>query len=441
MTLPPNAPAAPAIDPHDLKLLLVIQREAFDYFRKHTHPATGLVADKSKPGWPASIAATGMGLATYPAAVERGFLGRQEAAQRILACLRFLAGSPQGPEPDSTGYHGFYYHFLDLETGRRAFQSELSTVDTGFLLAGALVAAAYFDGDNQAEAELRRLADELYRRVDWLWALNGQACLSHGWRPESGFLRHCWEGYDEALLLVVLALGSPTRPVPAECYPAYMATAQWANLFGHEHFYAGPLFIHQYSHMFLDLRGIQDGEIGRYGIDYFENSRRATLVHREYAIQNPLKFEGYGQDCWGLSACDGPGPKRLKLNGAMRKFYEYVARGAPYGPDDGTIAPWAVVACLPFAPEVVLSAVRYFSKIKLYQPEPYGYKNSFNRTMPVETPNPLGWVSPYHFGINMAPMALMIENYLSGLTWDLSRRSPYLVAGLRRAGFAGGWLA
>src|SRR6185436_12369370 len=132
MTLPPNAPAWPAVDPHDLKLLLVIQREAFDYFRKHTHATTGLVADKSKPGWPASIAATGMGLAAYPAAVERGFIGREEAVQRILAALRFLANSPQGPEPDATGYKGFYYHFLDMASGRRASQSELSTVDTGF---------------------------------------------------------------------------------------------------------------------------------------------------------------------------------------------------------------------------------------------------------------------------------------------------------------------
>jgi hypothetical protein len=314
-------------------------------------------------------------------------------------------------------------------------------VDTGFLLAGMLVAAAYFDRDSQSEAELRRLADDLYRRVDWPWALNGKSCLSHGWRPESGFLTYHWEGYDEALLMYVLALGSPSRPLPAQCYQAYMSSALWKKVYDYEYFFAGPLFIHQYSHMFLDLRGIHDGEIGRFGVDYFENSRRATLVQREYGIRNPLEFEGYGEDCWGLTACDGPGPATMKLNSILRIFHEYVARGAPFGPDDGTIAPWAVVASLPFAPEVVLPAIRYFSKIKLHEPEPYGYKNSFNRTIPVEAPNPLGWVSPYHFGINMAPMALMIENYLSGLTWELARRSPYLVAGLRKAGFKGGWLA
>jgi hypothetical protein len=434
-------PSEPLPTPHDVKLLLVIQREAIEYFLEHTDPATGLVADKSKPGWPASIAATGMGLATYPAAVERGHLDRGEAAQKTLTTLRFLHGSPQGAEPDASGYKGFYYHFLDMHTGRRAFESELSTVDTAFLMAGILTAAAYFDQDSETESELRRLADELYGRVDWPWACNGRASLTHGWLPESGFLPYRWEGYDEALLLYVLGMGSPTYTLSVEAYQAYMATCLWRQVYGYEHFYAGSLYIHQYSHMFLDLRGIQDAYIGRHDIDYFENSRRATLVQREYGIRNPLEYAGYGEDCWGLTACDGPGPATMKLNGTVRIFHKYVARGAPFGPDDGTIAPWAVLACLPFAPEVVLPAARYFSQIKLHEPEPYGYKNSFNRTMPVEDAGPLGWVSRYHFGIDMAPMALMIENYLTDLIWGLTRRSPYLVAGLRKAGFTGGWLA
>ena len=221
-----------------------------------------------------------MGLACYPAAVERGFVGRAEAAERALTTLRFLANSRQGPEADATGYQGFYYHFLDMDSGRRAVELELSTVDSAFLLAGALLAAAYFDQDSEAEADVRRLAETLYRRVDWQWALNGQACLAHGWRPESGFLAQHWKGYDEALLMYVLALGSPTRPLPAECYAAYMETAKWQAVYGHEHFVAGPLFIHQYSQMLLDFRGIQDDAIRPYGIDYFENSRRATLAQR-----------------------------------------------------------------------------------------------------------------------------------------------------------------
>ncbi len=432
---------APVHTPHDLKLLRVIQREAVEYFLRETHPTTGLVSDKTRPGWPASIATTGMGLAVYPVAVELGLLSRADAAQRAGVTLRFLWNSPQSTAPDATGYRGFYYHFLDRATGRRAFNTELSTIDSAFLLAGALVAAAYFDQDTAAEAELRQLAEALYQRVDWHWALNGAACLAHGWLPESGFLPYHWQAYDEALLLYILALGASERPLPPECYQAYMANAAWKSIYGYEYFYAGPLFVHQYSHMFLDLRGLQDEPCAAYGLDYFENSRRATLVQREYARRNPLEFEGYGEDCWGLTACDGPGPRTLTINGVARTFYEYVARGVPDGPDDGTIAPWAVVASLPFAPEVVLPAVRYFSSIKLHRPDPYGYKNSFNRTVPVETPSPIGWVSPYHFGINMAPMALMIENYLSDLIWGLTRRSPALVAGLRRAGFKGGWLA
>jgi hypothetical protein len=430
----------PTLDPHDLKLLLVIQREAFEYFEKQTHPDTGLVADKSKTGWPASVAATGMGLASLPARVERSELERAAAAQQMLRALQFLWRCPQGPQADASGYKGFFYHFLDMATGRRAFNCEISTVDTAFLMGGVLVAAAYFDQDSADETELRRLAQELYERVEWPWALNGQATLTHGWRPETGFLSYRWEGYDESLLLYVLGLGSPSHPLPEESYRALLSADAWKKVYDYEYFYAGPLFIHQYSHMFLDLRGIRDGHIGPFGIDYFENSRRATHVQREYALRNPLQFEGYGADCWGLTACDGPGPKTLKLKGVTRTFYEYIARGAPYGPDDGTIAPWAVVASLPFDPEHVLSSVRYFSAIKLHEPEPYGYKNSFNRTMPVDTDSPIGWVSPYHFGINMGPIAMMIENYLSDLVWRLTRSSAPLVAGLRRAGFTGGWL-
>jgi hypothetical protein len=430
----------PAIAPHDLKLLLVIQNEAFGYFEKQTHPVTGLVADKSKDGWPASIAATGMGLASYAARVARGSLARDEAARQVLRALQFLWRLPQGPQAEASGYKGFFYHFLDLASGRRAFNCEVSTVDTAFLMGGVLVAAAFFDQDSAVEAELRALAQQLYGRVEWPWALNGKATLTHGWRPETGFLPFRWEGYDEAMLLYVLGLGSPTHALPEECYRAYLSRDAWKKVYDYEHFYAGPLFIHQYSHMFLDLREIQDEHIRPFGIDYFENSRRATHVQREYAMRNPLQFEGYGADCWGLTACDGPGPRTLKLKGITRTFFEYIARGAPYGPDDGTIAPWAVVASLPFEPEMVLSSVRYFSKIKVHEPEPYGYKNSFNRTMPVETDSPIGWVSPYHFGINMGPLAMMIENYLSGLMWQLTQRSAPVVAGLRRAGFKGGWL-
>ena len=201
-------------------MLEKIQRCAFAYFLHETNRANGLVLDKTCADWPASIAAVGLGLTTYPVGVERGFISRAEAAERTLTTLRFFWGSKQGPEPDATGHMGFYYHFLDLQTGARAWRSELSTVDTALLLGGMLTAAAYFDGAAPAEREIRDLAERLYARVDWRWAQHGGATVTHGWRPESGFLPYRWEGYDEALLLYVLGLGSPTHPLSAESYRA-----------------------------------------------------------------------------------------------------------------------------------------------------------------------------------------------------------------------------
>ena len=277
---------------------------------------------KTAPDWPASIAATGLVLAGYPVAVERGFITRDAAIDRVLATLRFFWNSRQGPEPDATGYHGFYYHFLDMQTGRRAWQCELSTVDSAILLAGALTAGVYFDADLANEQEIRSLADALYRRADWRWAQNNGVTVTHGWKPESGFLRWRWEGYDEALVLYILGLGSPTHPLPESSYAAWASTYEWKKIYDYEYLYAGPLFTHQISHVWIDFRGIQDAFMRGKGIDYFENTRRATHVQRQYAIANPLKFEGYGGDCWGITASDGPGPTTLKLQGIQRKFFD-----------------------------------------------------------------------------------------------------------------------
>ncbi len=345
----------PAVDAE----LESLQRETFGYFLQETNPQNGLVLDKTAPDWPASIAATGLALAAYPVAVERGFITRAAAIETILVTLRFFWNSRQGPEPDATGYHGFYYHFLDMQTGRRAWQCELSTADSTILLAGALTAGAYFDADTTEEEEIRALADGLYRRADWSWAQNGGATVTHGWKPESGFLKYRWEGYDEALVLYILGLGSPTHPLPEESYAAWASTYEWKSSYGYDYLYAGPLFTHQISHIWIDFRGIQDAFMREKGIDYFENTRRATYVQQRYAIDNPLKFAGYGKDCWGITASDGPGPVTIKVNGIERQFFDYLGRGVPYGPDDGTIGPWAVVASLPFAPEIVLPAIDY----------------------------------------------------------------------------------
>jgi hypothetical protein len=418
-----------------------LQRETFSYFLHETNPQNGLVLDKTASDWPASIAATGLGLAVYPVAVERGFITRAKAIERVLATLRFFWNSPQGPEPDASGYHGFYYHFLDMQTGRRAWKCELSTVDSAILFAGALTARAYFDADTPEEREIRTLGDALYRRADWPWAQNGGATVTHGWKPESGFLDYRWEGYDEALVLYILGLGSPTHPLPEESYAAWASTYEWKNSYGYDYLYAGPLFTHQISHVWIDFRGIRDAFMRDKRIDYFENTRRATYVQQRYAIDNPLKFAGYGRDCWGITASDGPGPDTIKVNGIERRFFDYVGRGVPYGPDDGTIGPWAVVASLPFAPEIVLPAIDYLVReVDLKTGNPYGFKATFNPTYPDKSGNPHGWVSPWHYGINQGPINPMIENYRTGLLWRLMRNCPYVVGGLRRAGFTGGWL-
>ena len=262
------------------------------------NPANGLVADTSRMGSPSSIAVVGFALSAYPVAVERGWMTREEAVDRTLVTLRFFSNSPQSAEPDASGYKGFYYHFLDMQTGKRAWQSELSLIDTALLLAGMLTAGAYFTDNTQSETEIRDLADALYRRVDWRWAQNRKATLSQGWKPECGFLHYGWEGYNEAIILYVLAMASPTYPIP-NSYQAWTVTNQWENLYGHDCLYAGPLFIHQFSHAWIDFRGIQDRFMREKGIDYFENSRQATYIQREYAMRNPHDFRDDGENSWG----------------------------------------------------------------------------------------------------------------------------------------------
>ncbi len=424
----------------DDRLLHALQRETFDYFLHEANPQNGLIPDKTQPGSPSSIAATGFALAIYPIAVERGLIQRAAASKRTLATLRFFWKSPQSAAPDATGHKGFYYHFLEMESGRRAWKSELSSIDSAFLLAGMLTAAEYFDRDTTKEREIRELAASLYRRADWPWMLNGGKAVSHGWKPKRGFIRYRWQGYSEALILYALGLGSPTHPLPPESYEEWLLTYKWKKFYGHEFLYAGPLFIHQLSHLWIDFRGIQDEFMRGKKIDYFENSRRATYIQQQYAIRNPRKFAGYDGNCWGITASDGPGATTRRIAGVKRRFYDYVARGVPHGPDDGTIAPWAVVASLPFAPEIVLPTVRHFRSSRLRVESPYGFKATFNETYPGKRSTKYGWVSPWHLGLNQGPIILMIENYRSGLLWRLMRQCQPLVTGLQRAGFTGGWL-
>jgi hypothetical protein len=424
----------------DIDMLPKLERDTFRYFWRETNPGNGLIADNTaSPDMPASIAGVGFALASYPVAVERSFVSRANAIERTLATLRFLWNAPQAPTPDATGYQGFFYHFLDVATGRRVWRSEISTIDTAILIAGALTAAAYFDRPSSSEREVRALADALYRRVDWRWAQNGALAVSHGWKPETGFLKYRWQGYNEALMLYVLGLGSPTHPLPSGAYDAWTSTYQWKKLYGYEFLFGAPLFMHQLSHVFVDFRGIQDAFMRAHSCDYFENSRRATYVQRQYALRNPKKCKDYGENVWGITASNGPGPTRRRVSGVSRRFRGYLARGVPYGPDDGTLAPWAVAASLPFAPEIVLPALMHCERIYPQMENEYGLVCSFNPTFPVAG-SKHGWISKDHFALDQGPVILMIENYRSGLIWRLMRRNPYIVAGLRRAGFSGGWL-
>jgi hypothetical protein len=424
------------------KMLDSIQRETFDFFLKEVDPDTGLVADKTRRGFPSSIAVVGMALSAYIIGVEKEFISREQASRRIRKVLNFFWSSPQSEDPSASGYKGFYYHFLDMKTGKRALQSELSTIDTAILIMGMLSVARYFSEDTPQDQQIRQLAESIYQRVDWQWALNGGSTITHGWNPESGFLPYRWEdNYSEALMLYVLALGSPTYPTSQEGYRKWTASFKIKKVYDFQYLYAGPLFIHQFSHMWIDFRGIEDEFNKKAGFDYFENSRRATYVHRQYATENPEKFQGYGRFSWGLTASDGPGDHQLNINGEQRRFYGYLARGAPYGPDDGTLSPWAVVASLPFAPEIVLDTmVHAIEKLNLRRSNWYGFDASFNATYPERKDNPNGWVSPYRFGLNQGPIVIMIENYISGLIWKIMRGCPHIVAGLRKAGFSGGWL-
>lgn len=425
----------------DDDLLDRLQRAAFGYFLEETNPANGLVADTSREGSPASIAVVGFALSSYPVAVERSWLTRDDAATRTLVTLRFFEGSMQGLSPDATGYQGFYYHFLDRESGRRAWHCELSMIDTALLFGGVLTAAAYFTRDTSVEAEIRRLARSLFDRVDWNWARNGKAAVAQGFKPESGFLHYDWQGYSEAALLYVLGLASDTHPLSPSSYAAWTRTYQWERIYGRDLLYAGPLFIHQFSQAWIDFRKIQDPFMKEKGSDYFENSRRAIDVQREYARQNPNEYASYGADCWGLSAGDGPGARSAQVDARQRRFFEYTARGVPYGPDDGTIAPGAALASLPFAPALALSATRHFLELYPEWKTTWRLPSGFNRTAPGPDPDSArGWISEGFYGLDQGIVVLMIENHRSGLIWKLMRSSEIVRAGLKRAGFKGGWL-
>lgn len=447
---PATVPTAPAVD--EAALLDDIQHRTFLWFWETANPKNGLVPDRWPTKSPSSIASVGFGLTAYAVGVERGWITREQARERVLITLEFFANAPQGPDPRGmTGHRGFFFHFLDMETGERFRETELSSIDTTLFLAGALFCQSYFDGDDPAELRIRNLAEQLYTAADWKYYLVRPPLLNMGWRPERGFGPGIWRGLNEGSILYILALASPAHAVDRASWDAWVSTYPWKSYYGQEHINFAPLFGHQYSHVWIDFRGIQDDYLREKGIDFFENSRRATLAQRAYAIDNPDGWRDYGENVWGLTACDGPGGGTLTVDGRERKFFGYRARGAAANEvvDDGTIAPTAAIGSIAFAPEIVIPAIvemkrRYGDA--LYQK--YGFIDAFNPTLRERAlfvnkgtvDASAGWFDSDSIGIDQGPILLMIENYRTGLIWDVMKRNPHIVRGLQRAGFRGGWL-
>ena len=445
---------APTIDPGSPRaqaFLDTLEQRTFNFFWEQTNPQTGLTPDR----WPSltfsSIAAVGFALTAYPIGAERGYVTRSQAADRTLATLRWFWQAPQGPQATGTsGFHGFFYHFLDLQNGQRFQTVELSTIDTALLLGGVLFCREYFDGADSTETAIRATADSLYARTDWAWAQRTPPLVNMGWTPESGWEPLDWRGYNEAMLVYILALGSPTHPIDSTAWSAWSATYQWGSYYGQAHIGFAPLFGHHYTHVWVDFRGIADEYTRSHGLDYFENTRRATLAQRAYAIANPGRWSGYGADVWGLSASDGPADATLPVNGLPRHFFTYAARGASFTEvrDDGTIAPTAAGGSIPFAPEIALPALiamreRYGDWVF----GSYGFLDAFDPTFQFSGQASAGkvvagegWFDTDYLGIDQGPILAMIANYRSDLVWKFMRKSPYIVRGLRRAGFRGGWL-
>jgi hypothetical protein len=461
----------------DLVMLSEVERLHFYYFLHNANPDTGLILDRATDTSPASVAAVGFALTAYPVAVERSWIKRDAAAAWAYKVLTTLSNAPMGPQKEGVvGYHGFFYHMLDPKTGLRAtapkfWDSELSSIDTALLIAGVLFARNYFSRDNEVERQIRAMAQKLYDGVEWNWMANAEGLVHLGWTPEAGMMAGSYKGYSEALLMYILALGSKTHPLPDRAWSAFIGDAPLTSQFGVSYVICpdSPLFTYQYPHCWIDFRGLQDELMRQYKLDWFENSRRATIAQYRYCRANPKNFRGYSATMWGLTACDGPGdveklvpatshrmrwrvaaargeehsanqPRSEKLIGDVKQhFWGYMARGCPSGPDDGTIAPTAALSSLPFTPELTMPMLRRLWKDRRDILRFNGFPDAFNPTFEPTKP-PYGWIDPTTVAIDQGPILLMTENYRTGFVWEVMKQDGNLIHGLQRAGFTGGWL-
>ncbi|MDE3059299.1 MAG: Tat pathway signal protein, partial [Bacteroidota bacterium] len=332
-------------------LLDTIQHTAFNFFWNEANPANGLIRDRANANGGSSaacsIASVGFGLSAICIGVDHGWVSREAARDRVLTTLKTFWYSPQGD--GSSGYignFGLFYHFLDMNTATRDGDTELSTIDTALLLAGIIDAKQYFSGSDSSETLIRQLADSIYYRMDWNLMRNYNPGILMAWKPGTGFSGYGqWVGYNEASIMYVLALGSPSHPVDYYAWQEWTSGYQYGSEYGYSYVIFPPLFGHQYSQCWIDYRNIADDYMKNRNLNYFENSRRAALAQRAYAVANPGGFAGYSDSLWGFTASDTP--------------YGYKARGAPPAQnDDGTITPTAPVSSIVFAPDEVVPVIK-----------------------------------------------------------------------------------
>ncbi|HTK31316.1 MAG TPA: glucoamylase family protein [Candidatus Saccharimonadaceae bacterium] len=382
----------------DPALLDSLQASGFRYFWYQANPANGLIRDRSVVGSPCSIASTGFGLSAICVGVDHGYVTRAAARQRVVTTLRTFWFGPQGTAVNGMmGYQGLFYHWITMDTGVRMWSSELSTIDTALLLAGILDCREYFNLTDTTEVAIRALADSIYRRVNWHFvALGSNGPIYMGWKPENGFADFgTWQGYNEASILYLLAIGSPTNGLPGGLWKGWWCKGyRWQTWNGYSFINFPPLFGHQYTHCWIDFQNIQDDTMRVRGITYFENSRRATLAQRNYCIANPGGYLAYSDSLWGITASDDP--------------FGYSARGAPPNQgDNGTLVPTAALSSIWFTPaESQQVAHTLWNNFHDELWGPYGFRDAFNFDR--------GWYDTDYLGIDQGPIVLMIENYLTG---------------------------